>query len=146
VVGRGCLGRPWLFGDLAAAFDGRPKPAPPGLREVAKVLRRHGELLADLLGKDKGCRDLRKHMAWYFKGFAVGPELRQRFALVSSLAELHKLIAQLDLDQPYPAAMLGQPRGRRTTGERRVALPDGWLDGVDDCSIPADAEIGISGG
>jgi nifR3 family TIM-barrel protein len=145
VIGRGCLGRPWLFRDLAAAFAGEPKPAPPDLREVVQVMRRHGELLADLFGEDKGCRELRKHMAWYTKGFAVGSETRQQLGMVSSLAELDSLVARLDLDQPYPADVLGLPRGR-TTGQRRVALPEGWLDDVDDCSVPADAEVGISGG
>jgi nifR3 family TIM-barrel protein len=145
VVGRGCLGRPWLFRDLAAAFAGEPVPAPPDFREVARVMRRHAELLAELFGEDKGSREFRKHVAWYTKGFAVGSELRRGLAMISSLAELDDLLGRLDLDQPYPAQIHGQPRGR-TTGRRRVALPDGWLDDTDDASVPADAEIGISGG
>jgi nifR3 family TIM-barrel protein len=145
VVGRGCLGRPWLFGELAAAFAGEPLPPRPGLREVARVMRRHTELLSELYGEDKGSREIRKHIAWYLKGFAVGSELRQRLAMVSSLAEFDDLLGKLDLDQAYPEDILGMPRGR-TTGLRRVSLPDGWLDDVDDASVPADAEIGISGG
>ncbi|MGN6332100.1 MAG: tRNA dihydrouridine synthase DusB [Motilibacteraceae bacterium] len=145
VVGRGCLGRPWLFGQLAAAFAGRERPADPGLREVAGVMRRHAELLAEVFGEDKGCREVRKHVAWYTKGFAVGSEMRQRLAMVSSLAELDDLLGQLDLDQTFPTEVLGRPRGR-TTGRQKVALPDGWLDDVDDASVPAGAEIGISGG
>jgi nifR3 family TIM-barrel protein len=145
VVGRGCLGRPWLFGELAAAFAGRPAPPRPGLAEVARVMRRHAELLCELYGEDKGSREIRKHVAWYTKGFAVGSELRQRLAMVSSLAQLDDLLGTLDLDQPYPEAVLGLPRGR-TTGQKRVALPAGWLDDVDDASVPVGAEIGISGG
>jgi nifR3 family TIM-barrel protein len=86
VVGRGCLGRPWLFGELQAAFAGQPAPAAPNLGEVARVLRRHAELLVEHDGEDKGMRDLRKHMAWYFMGFPVGAELRRRFAMVSALS------------------------------------------------------------
>jgi nifR3 family TIM-barrel protein len=145
VVGRGCLGRPWLFGELAAAFAGQEPPPRPGLREVARVMRRHAELLCELYGEDKGSREIRKHVAWYTKGFAVGSELRQRLAMVSTLTELDDLLGKLDLDQPYPAEILGLPRGR-TTGQKRVALPAGWLDDVDDAAVPADAEIGISGG
>ena len=145
VVGRGCLGRPWLFGDLAAAFSGQPLPPPPGLRLVTHVMRRHAELLCELFGEGKGAREFRKHVAWYTKGFAVGSELRQRLAMVSTRAELDDLLDKLDLDQAFPSSLLGQPRGR-TTGQRRVALPEGWLDDVDDAAVPPGAEIGISGG
>ncbi|MDP9394527.1 MAG: tRNA dihydrouridine synthase DusB [Actinomycetota bacterium] len=145
VVGRGCLGRPWLFGELAAAFAGEPAPPRPGLREVARVMRRHAELLCEHFDEDKGSREFRKHVAWYTKGFAVGPELRQRLAMVSSLAELDDLLGKLDLDQPYPDAVIGIPRGR-TTGVRRVVLPQGWLDDAEDAAVPAGAEVGISGG
>ena len=49
VVGRGCLGRPWLFGDLGRAFAGLPVPAAPPLADVVAVLRRHAHLLAEWL-------------------------------------------------------------------------------------------------
>ncbi len=93
VVGRGCQGRPWLFAELAAAFDGRPAPTPPDLRAVAGILRRHAELLCDEMGADRGIRDLRKHIAWYLKGFAVGSEPRRLLGMVSSLDELDTLLA-----------------------------------------------------
>lgn len=127
VVGRGCLGRPWLFGQLADVFAGRESRPEPRLAEVIAVMRRHAELLADLFGEPKGCRDLRKHVAWYLKGFAVGPALRRELAMVESLDQLNDLMAQLDPNQDYLPAAAARPRGRTTTGERRVALPDGWL-------------------
>ncbi|MDT4932443.1 MAG: hypothetical protein QOK11_335 [Pseudonocardiales bacterium] len=145
VVGRGCLGRPWLFADLAAAFDGRPERAMPGLAEVARVMRRHAELLAEWIGEERGVTDFRKHVAWYLKGFTVGSELRVAMASASSLAELDDLLAQLDVDQPFPAAVLGRPRGR-TTGARAVALPDGWLADRRSRAVPAGAELADGGG
>ncbi|NIH77967.1 nifR3 family TIM-barrel protein [Amycolatopsis viridis] len=143
VVGRGCLGRPWLFGELEAAFAGRPIPAGPSLGEVAQVLRRHAELLVQHDGHDKAMRDLRKHMAWYFMGFPVGSELRRRFAMVSSMAELDELIGQLDHAAPFPADALG-PRGRQGS-PGKVTLPHGWLDNPDDDLVP-EAEDMHSGG
>src|SRR5206468_11781452 len=83
VVGRGCLGRPWLFADLAAAFAGRPERIRPDLAQVAAMMRRHAELLADWLGEQHGVTDFRKHVAWYLKGFAVGGELRRAMAMAS---------------------------------------------------------------
>ncbi|MGN6687048.1 MAG: tRNA dihydrouridine synthase DusB [Actinomycetales bacterium] len=146
VVGRGCLGRPWLFGDLQAAFEGRGQRALPNLKEVAAVMRRHAELLVEHFDDEgKGCRELRKHIAWYTKGFAVGSDLRQRLAMVSSLAELDRLLGELDLDQPFPTDVLGRPRGR-TTGARRVALPEGWLDDDQDAVVDREAERADSGG
>jgi nifR3 family TIM-barrel protein len=146
VVGRGCLGRPWLFRDLAAAFAGEPRPALPTLGDVSAMIRRHAELLADLMGEDRGVRDMRKHMAWYLKGFVVGQDVRAALGMVSSLAELDGLLARLDGDQPFPDSELGAPRGRQGS-PRRVTLPEGWLDDADGRSADlAGAELGISGG
>jgi nifR3 family TIM-barrel protein len=146
VVGRGCLGRPWLFRDLAAAFAGQPRPALPTLGDVSAMIRRHAELLADLMGEDRGLRDMRKHMAWYLKGFVVGQDVRAALGMVSSLAELDGLLARLDVDQPFPDSELGAPRGRQGS-PRRVTLPEGWLDDADGRSADlAGAELGISGG
>jgi nifR3 family TIM-barrel protein len=146
VVGRGCLGRPWLFRDLAAAFAGLPAPVLPSLGEVAAMIRRHAELLADLLGEDRGLRDMRKHMAWYLKGFAVGPEVRAPLGMVSTLAELDALLARLDPAQPFPITEIGTPRGRQGS-PRAVVLPHGWLDDADGATVSlASAELCISGG
>ncbi len=147
VVGRGCLGRPWLFRDLADAFSGRARRTLPSLGEVAAMVRRHAELLAELYGERHGLTDLRKHMAWYFKGFPVGGELRRELAMVSSFAELDALLAQLDASVPFPEAELGAPRGRQGTPRERVILPYGWLDSTElgDADLTA-AESDASGG
>lgn len=144
VVGRGCLGRPWLFRDLQAAFAGEPIPEGPNLGGVARVIRRHAELLADFMGEQRGLRDLRKHMAQYLRGFPVGSELRKNFGLVSSLAQLDDLLAQLDHGMPFPTDAEG-PRGRQGS-PGKVALPDGWLDDPDDDLVPSGAELDHNGG
>jgi nifR3 family TIM-barrel protein len=147
VIGRGCLGRPWLFRDLASAFAGEPAPGLPTLGEVAAMVRRHATLLAGLDGEKYGLTDLRKHMAWYFKGFPVGGDLRRSLAMVSTLAELDDLLAQLPGEVPFPVQELGSPRGRQGTPRAKVVLPYGWLDsrevGENDLS---DAESDVSGG
>lgn len=129
VVGRGCLGRPWLFGDLAAAFTGGVAKAQPTLGEVAVAFRRHAELLVDFFDGDEGraCRDIRKHVAWYFKGYPVGGELRAALARSSSLAEIDELLGRLDPDEPYPGAEAEGQRGRAGT-PKQPALPEHWLD------------------
>ncbi|WP_433505382.1 tRNA dihydrouridine synthase DusB [Pseudonocardia halophobica] len=144
VVGRGCLGRPWLFGDLEAAFAGRPLPTPPNLRQVAATLRRHAVLLCEHMGDHKGIRDVRKHIAWYLKGFAVGGDLRRSLGMVESIDQLDELLAQLDLDQEFPADAEG-PRGRQGS-PGKVVLPEHWLDDADDPSVPFGAELEHSGG
>lgn len=151
VVGRGCLGRPWLFADLATSFadvatSGRGGRALPTLGEVARTMRRHAELLVEQFGDEQdGCVDFRKHVAWYLKGFPVGSELRRALAMIDSLAELDDLLGKLDVDEPYPAHVLGQPRGR-VNAPGKVFLPDGWLDNRDDETAPAGAEFDNSGG
>ncbi|MGI8434823.1 MAG: tRNA dihydrouridine synthase DusB [Nocardioidaceae bacterium] len=145
VVGRGCLGRPWLFRDLAAAFVGQPAPALPTLGEVATMMGRHAELLVAYLGEERGCKEFRKHVAWYLKGFSAGGELRRALALVDTMATLERLLAQLDTAELFPVAELGTPRGRQGS-PRRVALPEGWLRTRDDLAVSSDAELGVSGG
>ena len=141
VVGRGCLGRPWLFRDLAAAFAGEQVATLPRLGEVAAMMRRHCELLSEHMGEERGCREFRKHVSWYLKGFAAGGDLRRSLGLVSSLAELDRLLAELDPDEAFPVAELGSPRGRQGSPRARVVLPEGWLDDTDGtgCGVTEDA-------
>ena len=131
VVGRGCLGRPWLFRDLAAAFDGDVVATLPNLGEVARMMHRHAELLSEHMGEERGCKEFRKHVTWYLKGFPAGGELRRSLALSDSLAMLDGLLAELDADAPFPTGELGTPRGRQGAPRKRVVLPDGWLDDTD---------------
>lgn len=146
VIGRGCLGRPWLFADLAAAFAGRADRVLPTLGEVAALMHRHATLLVEWWGKEKeGVTDFRKHVAWYLKGFPVGGELRAAMATSSTLAELGALLSQLDPAVPFPREILGQPRGRTGT-PAKVVLPQDWLANRDDDTIPEGAELDDSGG
>jgi len=150
VVGRGCLGRPWLFTDLAAAFAGTTARVQPTLGQVAQTMRRHTAYLIDFHGSEfKACRDIRKHIAWYLKGFPAGRDIRAGLALVDSMASLDDLIAGLDLDAPWPGDPAEGQRGRAGS-PRRVALPDGWLDSQDlnaaSAAVVAEAEMSVSGG
>ncbi|MGH3345495.1 MAG: tRNA dihydrouridine synthase DusB [Nocardioides sp.] len=131
VVGRGCLGRPWLFRDLAAAFAGDDVQVLPALGEVRTMMRRHAELLSEHLGEERGCKEFRKHVSWYLKGFRAGGTLRHSLALVDSLSTLDALLAELDADEPFPTSELGAPRGRQGSPRRKVVLPEGWLDDQD---------------
>jgi nifR3 family TIM-barrel protein len=146
VVGRGCLGRPWLFRDLAAAFAGEEVATLPTLGEVAVMMRRHAELLTFHMGEERGCKEFRKHISWYLKGFSAGGELRRSLGLVSTLADLDGLLERLDPAEPFPVAELGTPRGRQGS-PRRVVLPEGWLDDTDGagCAVREDASE-MSGG
>ncbi|TFD33189.1 tRNA dihydrouridine synthase DusB [Cryobacterium cryoconiti] len=133
VVGRGCLGRPWLFGDLAAAFRGDASGTPaakiePTLGQVADAFRRHAVLLTEFFeSEERACRDIRKHVAWYFKGYPVGGDLRASLASVVSLAQLDDLLGTLDGDQEYPGVGAEGPRGRAGT-PKKTSLPEHWLD------------------
>lgn len=149
VIGRGCLGRPWLFGQLVAAFTGAPIPKDPGLVEVLAMLRRHAQLLTNDYGEVKGCRDIRKHMAWYLKGFTVRQHIRQALGTVSTLAELDELLSQIDTNQEFNVEVGAGPRGR-TSGGRPPSLPDRWLESpilseLQACEL-AGAELSVSGG
>ena len=147
VVGRGCLGRPWLFRDLAAAFAGEQVATLPRLGEVAATMYRHAELLSEHMGEERGCKELRKHVSWYLKGFRAGGPLRHALALVETLAELQQLLSELDPNEPFPLSELGAPRGRQGAPRKRVVLPEGWLDDQDaPCVVEAEEATEVSGG
>ena len=146
VVGRGCLGRPWLFRDLEAAFDGRDVPAPPDLGQVVDLLTEHARLMVDWFGQDRGLRELRKHTSWYLQGFPVGGRLRRELNQVVTLDQLQALLATVDRTVPFDEGVRRQPRGH-TTRPKRVVLPHGWLDTRDhDGVLDPRAALVVSGG
>jgi nifR3 family TIM-barrel protein len=146
VVGRGCLGRPWLFRDLADALAGRPIAAPPALGVVIEVMRRHARLLVDHRGDELlGVTDFRKHVGWYLTGYAAGPERRRRLAQASSIAELDGLLDELVPTTTLPPGHEHLPRGH-LHGPRPVALPERWLETVDDPTPPTGGDVFASGG
>ena len=149
VVGRGCLGRPWLFGQLAAAFAGKEIPKDPGLEVVSQIIKRHAVLLCELYGEYKGIRDIRKHMAWYLKGFSVGNQLRTSLAMVESLENLDFLLAKLDTNQAFPEVVVDKPRGR-VGSQKKVSLPHIWLisRSIEKSEVKdlREAELSVSGG
>ncbi|MFH0411663.1 tRNA dihydrouridine synthase DusB [Corynebacterium sp. L4756] len=144
VVGRGCLGRPWLFAELSAQLRGEDIPSEPTLGEVAAIIIRHAELMAHYDGESHATRDIRKHIGWYLRGFPVGGEVRSELARVESLASLRELLAPW-ADSPALADDADGPRGRQGS-PGKVVLPDGWLDDPEDESVPEGAELMHSGG
>ena len=150
VVGRGCLGRPWLFGDLVAVLNGGAAPAPRPLGVVIEAMRRHARLLADHYeghgGESLAMRDFRKHTNWYVSGYPVGPEVRRRLSQISTLLELDQIVAELD---PTMGMVTGGERIKRghTNGPIRVALPERFLDDRDELTVPDDNDVmALSGG
>jgi nifR3 family TIM-barrel protein len=144
VVGRGCLGRPWLFADLVSSINGEDKRVNPNLFEVRKIMLRHGQLLVEYFeNEDRAMRDIRKHMAWYLKGFSVPREIRSSLGMVDSLTQMEELLSGLE-DQPYPQEVGDGPRGRTSHG-REVKLPDGWLNDPDELATIS-IDDAISGG
>lgn len=154
VVGRGCLGRPWLFADLAAALaDGRPdgdraRPpdSAPSLGDVVDALAEHAHRLCEWHGETKGIRDLRKHVGWYLQGYPVGPAARRRLVESESLEELGRRLDELDRSIELPPAAVGLPRGHQH-GPKPVTVPEGfWSDRDDPTPLTRAADALTSGG
>jgi len=146
IVGRGCLGRPWLFRDLADVFEGRPPRNPPDFGGVADVMLEHARLLGEWLGEAGGMPSFRKHATWYTKGFAGGAALRERLMHVRSRGELAEAVGGVDRRLPFPPDAMRVPRGK-TAGTQKVSLPEGYLDDLEDATPPGvEAEAADSGG
>ena len=150
VVGRGCLGRPWLFGQIRASFAGESVPSEPSAGIIVDLMRRHADLLVQMHGDEfRGCQEMRKHMAWYLKGVVAGSETRGALSLISSLKEFDDLLSTINRDQVLDEELAKLPRGR-TTPDRRVNLPDGWLNSQSmsqtEVETVREAELAVSGG
>ncbi|MEO6601382.1 MAG: tRNA dihydrouridine synthase DusB [Polyangiaceae bacterium] len=146
IVGRGCLGRPWLFRDLAAVFDGREPENPPTLGGIRDIMLEHAGLLTTWFGERMAMRSFRRHSTWYTKGFRGSAELRQRLMQISTLADLQQALDQVDGIQPFPPSAMRVPRGKGS-GTQAVSLPENYLRDRDDATPPgADAEDEFSGG
>jgi nifR3 family TIM-barrel protein len=146
VVGRGCLGRPWLFRDLADAFAGRPVQPPPALGGVVEIMKHHARLLVELKGDEAwAVRDFRKHTGWYLTGYAAGGELRRSLALASSIAELDALLDRLDPTWTLPPGHEALPRGH-SQGPKPVSLPEGWRESAASDAPPDDGGLFVTGG
>ena len=153
VVGRGCQGRPWLFADIVAALHGSPARTRPDLDAVIEVIRRHGRMLAEEMGEDRGVRDLRKHVGWYLKGYPVGGAARADLMGIRTLAELDAGLERMRSRLPevvdYPGDIVEGPRGRAGS-PKTPRLPDGWLDSpvLDEAhrEMLSQAESDVSGG
>ncbi|MFM7013379.1 MAG: tRNA dihydrouridine synthase DusB [Actinomycetota bacterium] len=159
VVGRGCLGRPWLFGDLERAFRAylaNPNSEidyttiQPNLGEVADAFKKHALLLVEFFEDElRACRDIRKHVAWYFKGYPVGGEFRAKLAQVETLSEMDEILGTLDRAISYPGEEAEGPRGR-LGGSKSCALPENWLASrelQDEArEMLLQAELNVSGG
>lgn len=146
VIGRGCLGRPWLFRDLVDIFEGREVSPPPTMAEVVPVIREHARLLVEWTETEVSLRSFRKHAVWYLTGFPVGPKIRRRLNGVTSLATLDEVLAEIDPSLELPAAAMRIPRSH-SGGPKAVTLPEGWLDDpFGPATMGADAEAIVSGG
>ena len=146
VVGRGCLGRPWLFRDLADVFDGNEPQDPPRFGEIAEIMIDHATRLADWLEERPALKMFRRHASWYTKGFPKSAALRQRLVRIETLQDLRDALADVDGDMPFPPSAMRVPRGK-SSGTQEVCLPEGWLEDPDDPTPPgADAEILTTGG
>ncbi|MFT5287489.1 MAG: nifR3 family TIM-barrel protein, partial [Planctomycetota bacterium] len=135
VVGRGCLGRPWLFRELADVFEGREPQAPPNLGEVAKIAIDHARRVVEFFGENIGMRQMRKWAAWYTKGFANTAAVRSTLATVNSLEDFASVLGSLDSNEPFPLKALTVNRAKRG-GTQKVSLPEGYLDDLEDDTPP----------
>jgi len=146
VVGRGCLGRPWLFRDLADVFNGREQQCPPNLGEIGDIMLEHATMLADWFDEPYAMKSFRKHCTWYVKGFPNASRLIPELVQISTLDDLKQALAAFDTDEPFPLHKLRTPRGKRRK-KQKVKLPPGFLDDLNDATPPGEkAESLVSGG
>lgn len=144
VVGRGCLGRPWLFRDLTDMFQYSRPRTPPTVGDVIDIMLEHAKRQAAWLGEATGTRTFRRQAAWYTKGFRASASLRQGLTSVETLQDLSLLLSRLDRSLSFPRAALRVPRCK-DAGTQKVTLPYGFWDNPNDTTPPAEHDCADGG-
>jgi len=144
VVGRGCLGRPWLFRDLLSMFNGQRPDTAPNVGQVVEFMLDHARRQSLWMGEKPGIIAFRRQAAWYTKGIRASAVFRQRLMQIDSLDMLAQAVTTLDAAAPFPLTALRVARCK-DSGRQRVSLPEGFWDDPDDDSLPSEHE-GYEGG
>ena len=95
MVGRGALGRPWVFQEINAYLDHEVILPEPTVMQKMHVMLRHIEKICEYKGERVGIREARKHAAWYTKGLHGAANYRARIGLIESVEELAQIAAEL---------------------------------------------------
>ena len=95
MVGRGALGRPWVFSEINAYLDHEVILPEPPVSQKMLVMLKHIETLCQYKGERVGIREARKHAAWYTKGLHGAANYRARIGLINSIDELRQIAIEL---------------------------------------------------
>lgn len=99
MVGRGALGKPWIFTEINMYLKDKSKFVQPTIKERIDVLRHHIEKLCEYKGDYIGMREARKHSAWYIKGVRGAAQFRNEIGKLKTLDDLYVLcdkVSQID--------------------------------------------------
>lgn len=95
MVGRGALGRPWIFKNIEAYLTDGTVLGDPDISERMRVMTEHIALICEYKGERVGMREARKHAAWYIKGIRGAAALRQEVGTLSDMDQLHALAQRI---------------------------------------------------
>ena len=98
LVGRGALGRPWVFSQISAYLKYEKILPEPPVSERMRVMIKHIERICDYKGEKVGIKEARKHAAWYIKGMRGAAAYRQQIGMLSSIEQLHELAYKIAVE------------------------------------------------
>lgn len=92
MLGRGALGRPWLYRQTMDYLQKGQYAPEPELAERRRVILHHAQLICAQKGELVAMKELRKHIAWYYKGLPNAARMRDLINTVSTMEELEALL------------------------------------------------------
>lgn len=105
MIGRSCLGEPWLIGAVDKALRTGEIPEEPTLQFRLEAAMMHAKMLTDYRGMAMGIKEIRKHLTWYVKGFQNAGSFRNRLTAVNSLEDIQAIFDEILSIPTYPMAV-----------------------------------------
>ena len=92
MIGRAAVGYPWIFREVNGYLETGVSPQVPTLEEKTAVILEHARALIKMIGEPRAMLQMRRHVAWYTRGWPGVSRIRQRAFKMVAYTDLENLL------------------------------------------------------
>lgn len=94
MVGRGCLGNPWVFKEINHYLDNKEILPRPSKEEIYNMIMDQHNRLLKLKGEHLALLEMRSHVGWYLKGMPNAAAVKNAANMAKSFDEVEKILKE----------------------------------------------------